>query len=142
MIFQEKTLELKSSNNGNNRKVLDRKEKIVMSYIFVNCENGEKAKTRLFSSQEIVDVLAKRKYVVSTSELNEIMISLSKEGLIDFVQSESKKGSVFCVSLKEKGLLFKKDTQKERLHASWIILRTALLAVLSFVVGLLLRAIF
>ena len=100
------------------------------------------AKTRLFSSQEIVDVLAKRKYVVSTSELNEIMISLSKEGLIDFVQSESKKGSVFCVSLKEKGLLFKKDTQKERLHASWIILRTALLAVLSFVVGLLLRAIF
>ena len=92
MIFQEKPLELKSSNNGNNRKVLDRKEKIVMSYIFVNCENGEKAKTRLFSSQEIVDVLAKRKYVVSTSELNEIMISLSKEGLIDFVQSESKKG--------------------------------------------------
>ncbi len=122
--------------------MLDRKEKIVMSYIFLKCENDEKNKTRLFSSQEIVDLLAKRKYVVSTSELNEIMISLSKDGLIDFVSSESKKGSVFCISLKEKGLLFKKDSQKEKLHASWIILRTALLAVLSFVVGLLLRAIF
>lgn len=119
--------------------MLDRKEKLVMGYIFDNCESG---KTRLFPSQELIDFLVQKKNVISTSELDEIMISLSKEGLIDFVSSDSKNGSVYCVSLKNKGLLFKKDLQKEKRHASWVILRTALLAIFSFVIGLLLRAIF
>lgn len=119
--------------------MLDKKEKFVMNYLFNLCENG---KTHLFSSQEIIDYLGEKKYVVSVSELAEIMISLTKEGLIDYVESESKKGTMYCVNLKNKGLLFKKDIQKEKRHASWVILRTALLAVLSFIIGLLLRAIF
>lgn len=110
-----------------------------MSHLFETCQSG---KSQLVSAQEIVDVLNKRKFVVSLSELDEIMISLSKEGLIDCVSSESKNGVVFCVTLKGKGLLFKKDIQKERKLASWVVVRTALLAILSFVIGLLLRAIF
>ena len=66
----------------------------------------------------------------------------AKDGMIDYVESESKNGLVYCVSLKSKGTLFKKDQQKQRRHASWLILRTALLAIFSFAIGLLLRAIF
>lgn len=119
--------------------MLDRKEKIVMKHLFETCQGGA---SRLVSAQEIVDFLNTRKFVVSLSELEQIMISLSKEGFIDFVSSESKNGVMFCVTLKGKGLLFKKDIQKERKLASWIVIRTALLAILSFVVGLLLKAIF
>ena len=119
--------------------MLDKKDKLVMSFIFEKCEGGG---ARLISIQELVDYLGKKKYAVSTNEIEEIMISLSKEGLIDFVESDSKRGEVYCVSLKGKGKLFKKDQQKERRYASWIILRTALLTIFSFLLGLLLRAIF
>lgn len=119
--------------------MLDKKEKIIMGYIFDNCERG---KSRLFSAQEFIDFISTKKQILSLSELDEIIIVLSKENMIDFVQSESKKGIVYCISLKNKGYVFKKDLQKERRHASWILLRTALLAVLSFIIGILLRAIF
>ena len=92
--------------------------------------------------EELIKQLQIRKYIVTTRELGEIMIGLSKEGLIDFVESESKKGEMFCVSLKPKGKLFKKDMQKEKRYFSWIILRTILLTIFSFVIGLILKAIF
>ncbi|MDD4110790.1 MAG: hypothetical protein PHS54_04480 [Clostridia bacterium] len=119
--------------------MLDKKEKIVMEYIFNNCEKG---KSRLFPAQEFIDFILMKKYILSLSELDEIMITLSKENMIDYVQSESKKGTIYCVSLKNKGFIFKKDLQKEKRYTSWIIVRTALLALLSFIIGILLKAIF
>ena len=119
--------------------MLDKKEKIIMGYIYDNCEKG---KSHLFSAQEIIDFIATRKHILSLAELDDIIITLSKENMIDYVQSESKKGTMYCVSLKNRGYIFKKDLQKEKRYASWIILRTALLAVLSFIIGVLLKAIF
>ena len=119
--------------------MLDKKEKIIMEHIY---NNSEKGKTRLFSAQEIINFTLSKKHILSLSELDEIMITLSKENMIDYVQSESKKGIVYCVGLKNKGYVFKKDMQKEKKYTSWIIIRTALLAVLSFIIGIVLRAIF
>lgn len=119
--------------------MLDKKEKIIMGYIFDNCEKG---KSRLFSAQEFINFILTKKHILSLSELDEIIMVLSKENMIDFVRSESKKGTIYCISLKNKGYLFKKDLQKEKRYASWIIIRTALLAVLSFLIGVILRAIF
>ena len=118
--------------------MLDRKEKIVMGFLFEKCG----AKPCLIPSTSIIKYLSEKKYVISLNELQQIMNSLSKDGMIDYVESESKNGLVYCVSLKNKGALFKKDQQKERRHASWVILRTALLAIFSFAIGLLLRVIF
>lgn len=118
--------------------MLDRKEKIVMGFLFEKCG----AKACLVPSSSIINFLSEKKYVISINELQQIMSSLSKDGMIDYVESESKNGLVYCVSLKNKGSLFKKDQQKERRHASWVILRTALLAIFSFAIGLLLRVIF
>lgn len=119
--------------------MLDRKEKIIMGYIY---ENSEKGKSRLFSAQEFIDFTSTKRHILSLSELDEIMISLSKENMIDYVQSESKRGTIYCISLKSKGYVFKKDLKKEKRYTSWIIIRTALLAVLSFIIGILLKAIF
>ncbi len=119
--------------------MLDKKEKIIMNYIYDNCEKG---KSHLFSAQEIIDFISTQKHILSLYELDEIMITLSKENMIDYVQSESKKGTIYCISLKSKGFIFKKELQKEKRYASWMILRTALLALLSFIIGIVLRAIF
>lgn len=119
--------------------MLNKKEKMVMCYIFEGCGQN---RTHLFSAQEIIDYVSSKKQVLSLAELDEIMITLSKENLIDYVQSESKKGSMYCVSMKSKGLIFKKELQKEKHYASWVIIRTALLAIMSFIIGILLRALF
>ena len=119
--------------------MLDKKDKLVMGYIFEKCEGGG---SKLISMKQLLEFLQRKKFVITTNEIEEIMISLSKEGFIDFVESESKKGEVYCVSLKGKGKLFKKDLQKEKRYASWVILRTALLTIFSFLLGLLLKAIF
>jgi hypothetical protein len=119
--------------------MLDKKEKIIMGYIYENCEKG---KSRLFTAQDFINFTSTKKHILSLSELDEIMITLSKENMIDYVQSESKKGIIYCVSLKNKGYVFKKDLIKEKRYTSWIIIRTALLAVMSFIIGILLKAIF
>lgn len=119
--------------------MLDKKEKIIMWYIYENCEKG---KSRLFTAQEIINFTSTKKHILFLSELDEIMITLAKENMIDYVQSESKKGIIYCISLKNKGFIFKKDLMKEKRYASWIIIRTALLAVMSFIIGILLKAIF
>lgn len=119
--------------------MLDKKEKLIMGYIF---DMSEKGKSRLFSAQEFVDFTLSKKHILSLGELDEIIITLAKENMIDYVQSEIKKGTVYCISLKNKGYIFKKDLQKEKRWATWIILRTALLAILSFSIGILLRTLF
>ena len=83
-----------------------------------------------------------KKYVISLAELNDIMISLSKDNYLDFVVSDSKKGYYYCVNLKYKGLTFQKDLKKEKQVVFMLIFRTLLLSVLSFVFGLILKIIF
>ena len=119
--------------------MLDKKEKIIMCYIY---DNSQKGKARLFTAQEIIDFVSTKKYILLTSELEEIMITLAKENMIDYVQSENKKGIIYCISLKNKGYVFKKDLKKQKRYSTWLILRTGLLALLGFLIGILLKAIF
>ena len=118
--------------------MLDKKEKLVMSYL---CEICPDKKTYLVSTSQIAEFVSK-KYVISLAELGDIMISLCKDNYLDFVVSDSKKGYYYCVNLKNKGLTFKKDIQKEHKAIFGLIARTILLSLLSFVLGLLLKAIF
>ena len=67
---------------------------------------------------------------------------LEKDNYIDFVVSDGKKGYYYCVTLKNKGLTYKKDLKKEKKALLMLVVRTTVLAVLSFVVGLLLKVIF
>ncbi len=118
--------------------MLDKKEKLVMLYLSSVCLDK---KTYLILTSDLAEFVSK-KYVISIAELNDIMISLCKDNYLDFVVSNSKKGYYYCVNLKNKGLTFKKDQKKEK-QAFWgMILRTLLLTVLSFVLGLLLKMIF
>lgn len=118
--------------------MLDKKEKLVMLYLSSVCLDK---KTYLVSTSSLAEFVSK-KYVISIAELNDIMISLCKDNYLDFVVSDSKKGYYYCINLKNKGLTFKKDQKKEKQALVWLVVRSALLTVLSFVLGLLLKAIF
>lgn len=117
---------------------MTKKEKMVMSFLCTRCSQK---RTYLISPQEILGALSK-KYVLSVEEIDEIMVSLQNENYIDFVVSESKKGYFYCVNLKKNGQSYNADTKKNRRTFGMLILRSCFLATVSFVFGIILRAIF
>lgn len=117
---------------------MTKKEKMVMSYL---CEKCQQKRTYLISPQEITQALSKR-FVLSIQEIDEIMVSLSNENFIDFVVSDSKKGYFYCVNLKKCGQTYNADTKKNRKAFGLLVLRSIFLATVSFVFGMILKAIF
>ena len=117
---------------------MGRKEKGVLLYL---CRVCTKKRTYLISPYEIASSLSK-KFVLSVSEIDEIMATLSNENYIDFVISESKNEYYYCVTLKKKGQSFEMDIKQSRRNFLLLVLRTMFLASISFIFGLILKAIF
>lgn len=118
--------------------MLEKKEKLVMLFL---CEVCTGKRSYLISASTIAEYIS-NKYILSIAELDEIMVSLSKDNYIDVVFSDGKKGYYYCISLKNKGLTFKKDLLKQKKELLMLLGRTLFFAVLSFVVGLILKIIF
>lgn len=116
----------------------NRNEKIVMQYLCKVCSGK---KTYLVSPHDIAQA-ASKKAVLSIAEIDEIMTSLSLENYIDFVVSDSKKGYFYCVSLKKKGQTYIADNLKAKKALGLLVLRSIFLATISFIFGLILKAIF
>ncbi len=116
----------------------DRKEKLVLKYLCKTCLGK---KTYLISPHEIAKAIC-NKIVLSVSEIDEIMASLSLQNYIDFVVSDSKNGYFYCVKLKKKGQTYLSDAKKQKKAMLMLILRSIFLATVSFVFGLILKAIF
>jgi len=114
------------------------KEKSVLLYLSKICL---KKRTYLVSPQEIASSMSK-KYILSISEIDEIMANLSNEDYLDFVVSESKNEYYYCVTLKKKGQGFEEQIKSQHRTFWLLILRTLFLAIISFVFGLILKAIF
>lgn len=117
---------------------MTKKEKLVMSYL---CDRCQQRRTYLVSPQEVAQALSK-KYVLSVEEIDEIMVALSNENYIDFVISDNKKGYFYCVNLRKTGQSFNTDIKKNKRTFALLILRSCFLATVSFVFGMILRAIF
>ena len=118
--------------------MLDKKERFVVLYLLEICPNR---RSYLIKAEQIAEFVS-RKYLISTTELDEIMISLAKDNYIDFVVSESKKGIYYCITLKNQALTLKKDIKKQKQEFWFLLLRTFGFAVLSFIIGILLKTIF
>ena len=117
---------------------MTKKEKLVMSYL---CERCQKKKTYLISPQEITSALSK-KYVLSIDEIDEIMVQLSNSNYIDFVVSDGKKGYMYCVTLKKCGQTYLNDVKNQKKTLGILVLRSIFLATISFIFGIILKAIF
>lgn len=117
---------------------MTKKEKMTMTYL---CKKCQKNKTYLISPQEITQALSK-KFVLSIAEIDEIMVSLSNQNFIDFVVSDGKNGYFYCINLKKCGQTYLADAKKSRKTMGMLVLRSMFLATVSFVFGIILRAIF
>ena len=118
--------------------MLDKKERFVVLYLLEICPQK---RSYLILAESIAEFVS-RKYLITTSELDDIMMSLAKDNYIDFVASDSKKGYYYCITLKSKALTLKKDLKKQKKEFWMTLVRTFGLAVLSFIIGILLKTIF
>ena len=116
----------------------DSKEKLVLKYLCKVCTGK---KTYLISPHDIAKETCK-KMVLSVNEIDEIMTNLSLQNYIDFVVSDSKNGYFYCVKLKKKGQTYLVDAKRQKKTMLILILRSVFLATVSFVFGLILKAIF
>ena len=116
----------------------ERKERLVLIYL---CKVCSAKKTHLISPHDIAKATSK-KIILSISEIDEIMANLSMQNYIDFVVSDSKNGYYYCVKLKSKGQTYILDSKKQKKALGLLVLRSIFLATVSFVFGLILKAIF
>lgn len=116
----------------------ERKEKLVLKYL---CRVCVSKKTCLISPHDIAKEVS-NKLILSISEIDEIMAGLSLQNYIDFVVSDSKNGYYYCVKLKKKGQTYLSDAKKQKKELLKLMLRSMFLATVSFVFGLILKAIF
>lgn len=118
--------------------MLDKNEKRVLKFLIDKCSQKQ---VTLIHKEEIIREMSKN-FALSLPALDDIMLSLTKDNYIDYISSNSKKGPTYCITLKNKAITFLKDEKKQKKHAYFIILRTVALAILSFVVGLILKVLF
>lgn len=114
------------------------KEKYVMEYVYQKCQGK---KSCLISPREIISFVAD-KYVIFPEELEKIMTNLSYDNYIELFKSDKKGNPVFCVSLKLKGEGFHRELTNNKRNIWWTVGRTCILAIVSALIGGLIKIIF
>lgn len=118
--------------------MLSKKEALVMNYIYSMCAGKESV---LISPQDITTACMD-KYDLTNVEIEQILNGLALDNYIDVINSDKKGKLVYCITLKQKGISYKRDSQQRKKSAILLIMRTVLLAILSFTVGVILKSIF
>ena len=117
--------------------MLTRREKIIMNLIFEKCEKKGKC---LISCSEIQKELYPTEF--SEKEISEVVNYLVLDEYISLIVTEKNGMETYCISLKDKGEAYKRDNVNSKRAGIKKIITTILLAILSFVVGVILKAIF
>jgi hypothetical protein len=118
--------------------MLNKKEKKVMDFLFLKCKNKDSC---LISPEEIDNYLMTN-YEVTTQGVDQIINGLVLDNYIDVVHSDNKGKLIYCISLKTKGQAYERDKISSKKRLFLVIFRTVILACVSFIVGLILKALF
>lgn len=117
--------------------MLSMKESAVMTAIYTFA-NGKTS--LLISPADIIS--ACERFSFSSASLTEIINALSQDKYIDFVYTDRHGEEVYCINLLEKGKGFLREKQKRKRNLIYRLCLTVGLAVVSFIVGVVLKAIF
>lgn len=118
--------------------MLSRKEKALLNFILEVAKDKESC---LLSPDELINGL-EPKYTCSQIEIESFLEGLSQENYISVVNSDKKGELIYCITILNKGKSFVREEKNAKKNVANAIIRTVLLAILSFVVGLVLKAIF
>ncbi len=109
-----------------------------MSYLYTKCDGKA---SQLVTKEELINCLVP-KYDVGAVEIDDIVNNLVIEGYIERIMSEKKGQPIYCITLTAKGQGFEREQINSKKTVRNLIVRTVLLAILSFAVGMILKAIF
>lgn len=118
--------------------MLSRKEKIIMHYII----SESSGKTTCLLTPLDIEHCLEPKYSSNANEVQALLEGLSQENYINLVNSDKNGELIYCITLLPKGKSFIREQKNIKRTWSVAIFRTILLAIISFVVGLILKAIF
>ena len=109
-----------------------------MNYI-LNSSNG---KTTCLLSPLDVQHCLEPKYNVNSIEIQVLLDGLSQENYINVVNSDKNGELIYCITILPKGRAFNREEKNIKKTWSMNIIRTLILAIISFIVTLILKAIF
>ena len=110
-----------------------------MSYLYKTCvANGGKC---LVSSADIINNVYSR-VDITEDVVEDILKNLVYDNYIEVINSDKKGEKVYCISLTEHGNGFARENSNTKRNTRMLIIRTVLLAVLSFAVGMILKVLF
>lgn len=118
--------------------MISRKEKILMRYLLQVCDDKD---TCLLTPMELCHIF-EPKYTVKDIELSSILDGLVQENYISVINSDKKGELVYCITILSKGKAFLREQKNIKINWSVAITRTIILAIISFIVGIILKAIF
>ncbi|MGD9901344.1 MAG: hypothetical protein AB7S44_02270 [Spirochaetales bacterium] len=115
--------------------MLNTLEKAVMLLLYDKCEGKESV---LISPKQIIISLLP-KHQLTVKELDGIINNLVLDGYIEVINSDDKGNTIYCVSLKMKGIAFKRDLINAHKNNRYLLLRTIIFAVIGAIITITLR---
>ncbi|MBQ9709536.1 MAG: hypothetical protein IJV67_02820 [Clostridia bacterium] len=117
--------------------MLSPSEKTVLKAVLSKC--GERSKCLATAA----DILCRvpRHSEISESRLNDILKCLEYDGYVDVVMSDRHGEMVYCISLKERGKGYKRESVQSRRYVLYRFFLAILSAFITFAIGRLLFAI-
>ncbi len=117
--------------------MLTKKENAVMNIIYHECSGKQSS---LISPLDIKQLLKEGEFTIENIE--NIVSDLFVDGYFDLIYSERRGERMYCITLTEKGKGYERNKKVTRRNLIYRISLTVVLAVFSFVIGLILKAIF
>ena len=105
-----------------------------MKYLYQKCMGK---KNSLITPREVIS-FASDKFIMTTEDLDGIMRNLEYDNYIDLTRTDKKGEQVFIVGLKTKGEAFYRELTNNKRTWYFLITRTIMLAILSFIITFLL----
>ena len=117
--------------------MLSKTESRVMSVLFSECKERS---ALLITPVDLIKIIGDK--TLSQTRLEKIMKDLFMDGYFDLVYSDRHGETVYCVTLTEKGKGYMRKRKITKRNIIFRIFFTVGLALLSFVIGLILKAVF
>ena len=117
--------------------MLNTNESKVMRVLYFE---GQKKNPFLISPEDLLNLSEIKNF--SLHDLENVLTNLAIDGYFDIIYSERQSQRVYCFTLLKKGKAFMRERKQAKRNVLMRIVLSAGLAVMSFLIGLLLKAIF
>lgn len=116
--------------------MLSKTENRVMAAIYAQCRDK---KSLLISPADLLQLAGGN---ITLTEVEKIVADLATDGYFDLVYSDRHGETVYCLTLLERGMAYQREILQRRRNVIFRIGLSVALAVFSFIIGLILKAVF